>query len=142
MGKRKTYCTPDLPGTGPEGETCGTCRYLVRRRNSEGRGNTHPKCGKMQHRWTHGAATDIRVRWPACSHWDTLLPDWWQDKNHGDSAEAFEVAADWWLDRGEDAKADLMRRCAVKLRERDARLQEQARQIVRKFDAKHLESRP
>lgn len=52
------------PGGGPEGETCGSCAHLA----SHGGGNrTYYKCGLVA--WTHGAATDIRKRSPACELW-------------------------------------------------------------------------
>jgi len=51
------------PGTGPEGETCGTCAHcrvkqLARR---------FYKCALLIAAWTGGRATDICVRSPACS---------------------------------------------------------------------------
>lgn len=55
------YARP--PGTGPAGETCGSCAFLtanVRRRR-------YWKCGRTE--WTFGAATDIRRRSPACELW-------------------------------------------------------------------------
>lgn len=52
-----------LPGTGPDGETCGTCKHHVIRRYAK---NYH-KCELMSTCWTGGGATDIRVRSPACS---------------------------------------------------------------------------
>ncbi|WP_316978030.1 hypothetical protein [Shumkonia mesophila] len=55
-----------IPGTGPEGETCGTCDHLVRRRLAK----TYLKCGLIQ--WTSGAATDIRAKDPACSRWEPM----------------------------------------------------------------------
>ncbi len=54
------------PNTGPEGETCGSCRHLVRRQMSK----TYPKCGLNRAGWTRGPATDVRVRDPACSKWE------------------------------------------------------------------------
>jgi hypothetical protein len=69
--KRKTtvprgWAAP--PGTGPAGETCGTCKHRIHRGNSEGRGRSHQKCGKNPNR-THGAATDIRAKDKACKFW-------------------------------------------------------------------------
>jgi hypothetical protein len=95
----------------------------------------------MEHRWTHGAATDIRVRWPACSHWDTLLPDWWNHKEHDESPEALNIAADWWLDRGDEEKADFLRRASELLAKRQAAVKESAA-AIKAFNVKHLESRP
>lgn len=53
------------PGTGPEGETCGTCCHLVRKRMAK----TYLKCGLNQARWTGGGKTDVRARDLACSKW-------------------------------------------------------------------------
>lgn len=54
-----------LPGTGPAGETCRTCRH----KSPTGFNARYYKCYLVRHRWTHGISTDIRVRWPACSKW-------------------------------------------------------------------------
>lgn len=51
-----------LPGTGPAGETCGSCDHRVV--NS----GKYSKCGLNRLR-THGAATDIVRRSPACKFW-------------------------------------------------------------------------
>lgn len=53
------------PGSGPEGETCGTCRNLHRNRMAK----TYLKCGLMRAHWTGGAGTDVRARDAACSQW-------------------------------------------------------------------------
>lgn len=67
----KHYVQPrggaDRPGTGPAGETCGSCKHIVRTRNG---GKVFPKCSLNRACWTHGAATDIRVRWAACRKWE------------------------------------------------------------------------
>ena len=60
------YAAP--PGTGPEGETCKTCRHLFRNEMSK----TYLKCGKAQHKWTGGRASDILARAPACREWEPL----------------------------------------------------------------------
>ena len=57
------------PGTGPVGETCGSCRH--KRRMSMA--NTWHKCELVQFGWTGGEATDIRLRTPACSKWEAPL---------------------------------------------------------------------
>lgn len=54
------------PGTGPEGETCGTCRHLFRNRMSK----VYLKCLREEHRWTGGAKTDVRKRDAACGGWE------------------------------------------------------------------------
>lgn len=55
------------PGTGPEGETCGSCRHLFRNQLAK----TYLKCGLNQAKWTGGAKTDVRARDAACSLWET-----------------------------------------------------------------------
>lgn len=67
----KHYVAPrggaDRPGTGPEGETCGSCKHDV----ATGRtGKRFHKCALNRACWTHGAKSDIRTRWPACSKWE------------------------------------------------------------------------
>ena len=54
------------PGTGPAGETCGSCRHIGRIRLSK----TYTKCNLGRANWTHGAGTDIRHKDPACSKWE------------------------------------------------------------------------
>lgn len=56
---------PSEPGTGPDGETCGTCKNMVIRNFSK----TYFKCGLIN--YTGGAATDIRKRSSACKHWES-----------------------------------------------------------------------
>ena len=58
------YAMP--PGTGPKGETCGSCRNLVRIVRS----NVYPKCKLTRSHWTHSRRTDVLVRAPACSKWE------------------------------------------------------------------------
>jgi hypothetical protein len=53
-----------LPGTGPEGEKCKTCRHI---RRVMGGNKAFPKCALI--RWTKGPGTDIKVGSPACSRW-------------------------------------------------------------------------
>lgn len=53
------------PGTGPNGETCGTCEYIYRNQLSK----TYLKCALNRANWTGGAKSDIRARDPACSRW-------------------------------------------------------------------------
>jgi hypothetical protein len=55
-----------LPGSGPEGKTCGGCKHLVRRRMSR----TYLKCGLMRNVWTCGSGTDIQARSSACRNWE------------------------------------------------------------------------
>jgi len=48
-------------GAGPEGATCGACVSLVRSGGGDG---SWPKCTRF--RISCSAATDWRLRWPAC----------------------------------------------------------------------------
>jgi hypothetical protein len=54
------------PGTGPVGETCGSCQHLARNRMAK----TYLKCGKNKSRWTRGRASDVRARDLACKFWE------------------------------------------------------------------------
>lgn len=54
------------PGSGPSGESCGSCRHLCRIRHAK----TYLKCGLMKSRWTGGPGTDIRAKDPACARWE------------------------------------------------------------------------
>jgi hypothetical protein len=59
-----------IPGTGPIGETCKTCKHY----ESVGGGSrSFPKCGLMRGDWTHGPGTDILARAPACRSWERPL---------------------------------------------------------------------
>lgn len=55
-------------GSGPEGETCGSCEncYATRTRGAK----TFFKCALVKP--TNGAATDIRKKWPACARWKPI----------------------------------------------------------------------
>jgi hypothetical protein len=53
-------------GTGPKGETCGSCLHLYRNRMSK----TYLKCALNRARWTGGGATDVRARDAACKKWE------------------------------------------------------------------------
>lgn len=53
------------PGSGPEGETCKTCKH----RTGHGRGKTYHKCGLVK--WSFGAGTDVRLCSPACELWES-----------------------------------------------------------------------
>ncbi len=55
------------PGTGPEGETCGSCRHLFRNQLAR----TYLKCSLMRALWTGGGGSDIKARAPACSKWES-----------------------------------------------------------------------
>ncbi|WP_431281635.1 hypothetical protein ACQW02_19815 [Humitalea sp. 24SJ18S-53] len=55
-----------LPGTGPAGQSCGTCAHLVR---VSGNRRDHAKCGHRAGKNTRSATTDIRLSHPACRCW-------------------------------------------------------------------------
>jgi hypothetical protein len=61
----KGYAAP--PGTGPKGETCATCRHLVRSAYARKR---YLKCGLIRYRWTFSYGTDVRAGSPACRVWE------------------------------------------------------------------------
>lgn len=48
------------------GETCGSCAHLVRKRRCS---RTYLKCRVGKN--TSGPATDIRAQWGACEKWET-----------------------------------------------------------------------
>ena len=66
ISKKGLYAA--LPGTGPKGETCGSCDNLASKRMSR----TYHKCFLTRALWTGGGGTDVRVRSPACSKWKAL----------------------------------------------------------------------
>ena len=59
--RRSGYAS--IPGTGPAGESCGTCRHMAT--NSK-----WCKCELMRPRWTRGYGTDVLKKSPACSRWE------------------------------------------------------------------------
>ena len=65
-GRKPVSGYPTPPGTGPAGETCGSCAHILRRQYAK----TYIKCARTE---THGAATDIRVGSPACSCWEARV---------------------------------------------------------------------
>lgn len=56
------------PGSGPAGETCGSCRHLARFRYSK----TYLKCRLLEKQWTHGPGTDVRAKDAACLKWEAI----------------------------------------------------------------------
>lgn len=67
----KHYVEPrggaDRPGTGPAGETCGSCKHIYRNQQAK----VYLKCALTRACWTGGGKTDIRARWAACSKWES-----------------------------------------------------------------------
>jgi hypothetical protein len=57
---------PQPPGTGPAGETCGSCAHL---RSVNGGSKNFSKCFLVKHQWTRGGGSDIRRRDAACRLW-------------------------------------------------------------------------
>lgn len=55
------------PGTGPDGETCRSCRHATR--VGLATKDVH-KCGANRRRWSASVITDIRLRDPACQKWE------------------------------------------------------------------------
>lgn len=51
-------------GSGPMGQTCGSCAHSYRR---AGGSKTFHKCRLVKA--TGGPGSDIRLKWPACSRW-------------------------------------------------------------------------
>jgi hypothetical protein len=68
------------PGSGPQGETCGSCEHLIRHRTAR----SFWKCDLVK--WTHGPGTDIRRSTPACSRWEK--PKVHEDLHRIDAAQA------------------------------------------------------
>ncbi len=48
----------DAPGSGPAGETCGSCRHKDGVRFAK----SYHKCALMKEHWTHGPKTDVQLR--------------------------------------------------------------------------------
>lgn len=59
------------PGSGPAGETCGSCQHIFRNRLAK----TYLKCSLNSAKWTGGPGSDIRARSPACKYWATPQPE-------------------------------------------------------------------
>ena len=53
-------------GTGPTGETCKSCRHLVRKTMAK----TYLKCGLARAIWNGGRASDVRASDAACEGWE------------------------------------------------------------------------
>jgi len=74
----------DVPGHGPAGETCGTCRYRV---TLEGGSRNFQKCELTRKYWTSGFGTDIRCKDPACRLWEPKPPLQCGDDERNGAAE-------------------------------------------------------
>jgi hypothetical protein len=59
-----------IPGTGPKGETCGTCNHAACKHLSKKR---IYKCVCNYRNWTNGRGSDIVLKSPACILW---VPKW------------------------------------------------------------------
>lgn len=68
--KKRREPTPNgyawAPGTGPAGETCGSCVSLHRNELAK----TYLKCERNRAKWTGGRKSDILARSPACKFWE------------------------------------------------------------------------
>lgn len=64
--KNKVRGYASTPGSGPAGETCGSCRHCVRNPYAP----RFFKCALLEHAWTHSISTDIRFHSPACRLWE------------------------------------------------------------------------
>ena len=63
--KSNPCASPFVFGPGPSGVTCSMCAHLRRVGGTAGR---YWKCALRRN--TSGAATDHRVRWPACGRYE------------------------------------------------------------------------
>ena len=57
------------PGTGPLGETCGTCAHICRR---DIKSRSFYKCSIISSKWTHGKKTDILKTDESCAMWEDV----------------------------------------------------------------------
>lgn len=68
----KHYTRPNgyaaRPGSGPAGETCGSCTHACRHTTYSNK-KRWLKCALVQKNWTHGRGSDILAGSPACSQW-------------------------------------------------------------------------
>lgn len=63
---KRRYKRPfELFGVGPKGKTCRTCAHLL---SGKYHNRTYHKC--LIWVVSHSAATDIRLKWPACGRWE------------------------------------------------------------------------
>jgi hypothetical protein len=68
--KRRTTPTPNgyawTPGSGPDGETCGSCKHSFRGWGAK----VFYKCLLTKSMHTHGRATDVLLKSPACKFFE------------------------------------------------------------------------
>lgn len=120
VNNRQT-CTPAPVGSGPHGETCGSCCFLHRRKL----GKVYLKCYRTIGVWTGGAATDVKAKWPACNQWrpkkwpdnivvDDVIDDWLlppnMEREHFLTPDGCVQAADWYEERGDSQRAEWCRK--------------------------------
>lgn len=60
------YAMAGPPGSGPEGETCGTCKHRYGIMFTSRRVY---KCAQVVPKGS-SAASDLRLKWPACRRWE------------------------------------------------------------------------
>lgn len=60
---------PYPPGSGPPGQSCGTCAKLCERVFRK----TYFKCHVLKRFWSAGPATDVRKKDPACMAWEPRI---------------------------------------------------------------------
>jgi hypothetical protein len=56
-----------IPGEGPAGARCGTCRHAVVPWSNSKR---YYRCNLNKARWSNGEATDIHLKDQACPKWE------------------------------------------------------------------------
>lgn len=57
---------PYPPGSGPPGQTCGTCAKLCVRRYAR----NYYKCRVLMKHWSNGFGTDVKLKDQACMSWE------------------------------------------------------------------------
>ena len=71
--KANGYAAP--PGTGPNGETCGTCQHCTVHEATRGpRTRRWYKCEVMVRNWTYSRGSDVLLTSPACRHFQPGEP--------------------------------------------------------------------
>jgi hypothetical protein len=71
--RRRVWAKPNgymsIPGTGPQGETCKSCRHSLRMGSAR---RAYYKCALLRHAWTCSTRTDILAGSPACNKWEAV----------------------------------------------------------------------